>query len=367
MFVSTSGSSRPGGSSATVALPDTTPRPTVDEALRESEERFRLLFYGHSACKLIIDPGTGGIVDANEAAARFYGWSTDQLRTMRIQQINTLSAEAVERAMAMAAASGKSSFEFLHRLADGSIRDVEVFSNRVETGGGSVLYSIVHDISDRKRIERERREAEGALRQTTVLLQHAEAVARMGHWEFSLDDQVMHASPGAARIYGFAESVISLIAVRSCALAEYRPYLDAALKDLVERGGLYDTEFKIRNATTGQIVDVHSRAEFDSTSRKVFGIVQDISERKRVEVEREKLILQLESAIEHVKTLKGIVPICASCKKIRDDPGFWEQVEAYVSRHTEAQFSHGLCPGCIETLYPDLAPLFKSDSGKTPQ
>ena len=72
-------------------------------------------------------------------------------------------------------------------------------------------------------------------------------------------------------------------------------------------------------------------------------------ERKRVEVERERLIGELQEALAEIKTLRGIVPICASCKKIRDDQGHWHQVEVYVRDHTEAQFSHGMCPECAKT------------------
>lgn len=60
----------------------------------------------------------------------------------------------------------------------------------------------------------------------------------------------------------------------------------------------------------------------------------------------------LEEAIAEIKQLKGIIPICASCKMIRDDEGFWHQVEVYVKRHSEAEFSHGLCPDCAQKLYP---------------
>ena len=78
----------------------------------------------------------------------------------------------------------------------------------------------------------------------------------------------------------------------------------------------------------------------------------EILERKRVEKEREKLITKLQEALDHVKTLKGLVPICASCKNVRNDDGFWQQVEAYVSEHTEAEFSHSICPDCMKELYP---------------
>ncbi|MGO9015942.1 MAG: response regulator transcription factor [Dissulfurispiraceae bacterium] len=69
--------------------------------------------------------------------------------------------------------------------------------------------------------------------------------------------------------------------------------------------------------------------------------------------EREKLILELQDAIAKVKTLSGMLPICASCKKIRDDKGYWKQIEAYISEHSEALFTHGICPECTRKLYPE--------------
>lgn len=78
--------------------------------------------------------------------------------------------------------------------------------------------------------------------------------------------------------------------------------------------------------------------------------------RRMVSIQKQlaEKIVELKEALGHIKTLKGIVPICASCKKIRDDKGYWEQVEVYVKNHSEAQFSHGICPDCIKKLYPDL-------------
>ncbi|MBM4341671.1 MAG: response regulator transcription factor [Deltaproteobacteria bacterium] len=91
----------------------------------------------------------------------------------------------------------------------------------------------------------------------------------------------------------------------------------------------------------------------------------DVGElRARVEVGRRMVetqdalagkIGELQRALTEIKTLRGIVPICASCKKIRDDAGFWQQVEVYVRDHSEAEFSHGICPECMKKLYPELA------------
>ena len=65
--------------------------------------------------------------------------------------------------------------------------------------------------------------------------------------------------------------------------------------------------------------------------------------------------IELKRAREEIKTLRGIIPICAACKKIRDDKGYWNQIEAYISKHSEADFSHGICPDCAERLYPDVS------------
>jgi len=76
------------------------------------------------------------------------------------------------------------------------------------------------------------------------------------------------------------------------------------------------------------------------------GIIRDITEKRRMESERDQLIAELQEALENIRTLKGLIPICASCKKIRDDQGFWNQLEIYIEQHSDAVFSHGLCPEC---------------------
>jgi PAS domain S-box-containing protein len=129
---------------------DIAERKQAENALVESEEHFRVMFERHLAVKLVLNPETGDIVDANEAAAKFYGWSVEQLKQMRIQQINTLPAEKLIIELEKAKSQAQISFEFRHRIADGSIRDVEVFSNRIDISGKSFLYSIIHDITDRK-------------------------------------------------------------------------------------------------------------------------------------------------------------------------------------------------------------------------
>lgn len=76
----------------------------------------------------------------------------------------------------------------------------------------------------------------------------------------------------------------------------------------------------------------------------------------RLQSELETKNAELQSALDNIKTLKGLIPICANCKKIRDDDGFWHQVEVYIHEHSEASFSHGICPDCAKALYPEFSP-----------
>jgi PAS domain-containing protein len=94
-----------------------------------------------------------------------------------------------------------------------------------------------------------------------------------------------------------------------------------------------------------------------------FGISRDITERKRAEQEREELVKELQTALENVQTLGGLVPICAHCKKIRDDKGYWNQLEKYLIDPTDAKLTHGLCPDCTKLYFPEDAAKFAQGGG----
>jgi PAS domain S-box-containing protein len=135
---------------------DVTEQKRTEEALRDSEERYRQMFEQRQAIKLLIDPDSGQIVDANQAAADFYGYSRNTLKTLRVMDINTLPDNEVAREMQLARTERRNIFTFRHRLSSGEVRDVEVQSGPVEIQGKQLLYSIVTDITRRKEIERER-------------------------------------------------------------------------------------------------------------------------------------------------------------------------------------------------------------------
>jgi diguanylate cyclase (GGDEF)-like protein/PAS domain S-box-containing protein len=133
---------------------DITDRKKAEKALAESEARYRSLFENNHAVMLVLDPATGAVVDANPAATSWYGWSRDELCQINIRDINkSLSPKELLTQMDRAASWQAGSFLFQHQRADGSVREVEVFSGPVQVADRSLLYSIIHDITEKKRTE----------------------------------------------------------------------------------------------------------------------------------------------------------------------------------------------------------------------
>ena len=126
---------------------------------------------------------------------------------------------------------------------------------------------------------------------------------------------------------------------------------------LPEKDNVEDYEVEHNFQTIGRkIMLLNARQIYTKihASKLILLAIEDVTDRIEAERQKEELIDDLRKAFDEIKTLRGIIPICASCKKIRDDKGYWNQVEVYVRDHTEAEFSHGFCPACAKKLYPDL-------------
>lgn len=129
------------------------------------------------------------------------------------------------------------------------------------------------------------------------------------------------------------------------------------IKELFDFGKPVRIESK-RLTKEGLLLDVHISAALtkDSDGKSTGMVVNltDITERKKLEEEQEKLVHELQNALAKVKILSGLLPICAHCKNIRDDKGYWNKIESYIHQRSEAEFSHGICPECAKKFYPDF-------------
>ncbi len=127
-------------------------------------------------------------------------------------------------------------------------------------------------------------------------------------------------------------------------------------RDKLIRGQCIDQEFEdhiLGRHLSIQIRPVLGREKGLRIKTDSFAVanIWDITRRKEIEREREKLVLELKDALTNIKTLRGLLPMCASCKRIRDDKGYWNDLEEYILEHSDAEFTHGFCPDCMEKLY----------------
>lgn len=143
----------------------------------------------------------------------------------------------------------------------------------------------------------------------------------------------------------------------SAATIKDRTFFVAIIRDVTERK---KAQIALNRARDELEVRVDERtADLKQANEQLHA---EIIERKRTEAEREMLVNELQNALAEIKTLSGLIPICAACKKVRDDKGFWNQIEVYVRDHSEAEFSHGICPDCAKELYPELNAQDSQDS-----
>ena len=164
------------------------------------------------------------------------------------------------------------------------------------------------------------------------------------------DGTITTCNENASRLFGAPEDKLIGFSYRSIRDELMRAAIAKALSGQISR---FEGEYLTvtGNVLTNMSANFSPAFNPDGTVAGVIGIFEDITERRLIEKDRERLIRELQDALSKVKKLSGFLPICASCKRIRDDKGYWNQIESYIRDHSDIDFSHGICPECAQKLY----------------
>jgi|GEM_PF-403267 len=257
---------------------DITDRKLAEEELRKSESKYRQVFETNKAIKLMINPEDGAIVEANEAACNFYGYSRREMMAMKITDINALPPEKTHLEMQKARSEERLFFRFSHRLASGEVRDVEVYSGPVNLGETTILYSIIHDVTDRVK-------AEKALAKQKEFLQKAQEIGHIGTWELNIEKNELIWTDENYRIFGLPIGTkLTYETFLNCVHPDDREYVDQKWKAAFDKKP-YDIEHRV--LVDGDVKWVREKAElhFDETGKCIrgTGFTQDITDRKQAE------------------------------------------------------------------------------------
>lgn len=205
-------------------------------------------------------------------------------------------------------------------------------------------------------VQRAERRAKRELEASAASLENAQRIAHLGNWEWELNTGRLRWSAEICRIFGLdsATTEPTPAGFLQAVHPEDREMVDQYFSRAAEEGVPPAFEHRILRPN-GEVRHVREQAEVGINSQgkvvRIFGTVADITQVKLNQQERERLIEDLKKALADVKTLSGLVPICAHCKNIRDDQGYWRQIEIYVREHSHAEFSHSICPTCAKELY----------------
>jgi PAS domain S-box-containing protein len=327
---------------------------------------------------ITIDVG-GRITTWSPGAERLYGWAADEAlgRPLRELLAPDTSEEAYAAFMARLFEEGQSIRTVTRRRRDGTTLDAEIAFTALfdEAGQPLAMLGVTRDRSA-ARAEHARELDEARLRGLVERMNEIELVS-------GADGRIVHANDRAAEAYGWAAQElvgmpIADLRVRDASVA------GEGRADIAEAGVDPETEWRTAAARHGdpdehgtRVRDVHRRrdgstfpVEVSSRGFEVGGrrylhsLVRDLTQQRRMEADQKRMLDELMEALTKVRTLSGLLPICMYCKKIRNDQGYWDRIEKYVSEHSDAQFSHGMCPDCYARYAePELA-LMERDEEK---
>ena len=289
-------------------------REVAEEKLKQSEGRYRRLFHNQHIVMLIIDPDDGMIVDANPAAVTFYGWSLAELCRMNISQINQLTEQEVKAEMEMARGEKRNYFFFRHRLANGSIRNVEVFSGPILFSEKEMLYSVINDITERTQVEEALLESEKKFRSIT------EQIVEM---VYVTDEKgrLTYLSSVLETMFGYSADEVKGHFITEYLAEEEVPkalvIFNNALQDY-----LTDQVIELRfRKSNGQhfFGEVHVRHYEGQGCSGMIGLIRDVTYRKEYEqeiLESKEFLKDIYNAVNHSIFVVDVDPDGTYCFKV---------------------------------------------------
>jgi PAS domain S-box-containing protein len=204
-------------------------------------------------------------------------------------------------------------------------------------------------------VRRERKKAQEAVAYLAAIVESSED-AIIGT---TLQGTILSWNAGAERIYGYSAEEVKGKS-HSLLIPPHRSEETLTIYEKLKAGERIDHFETVRIRKDGLPLEVSLTISpiknADGLTIGASTIAGDITERKRAEAERQRMIDELNEALSKVKLLSGLLPICSGCKRIRDDHGYWQQVERFIAAHSQAEFSHGICPDCMQSLYPEFGP-----------
>jgi PAS domain S-box-containing protein len=272
-------------------------RKLVEKSLRESEERFRKIFENNHAVMLVIDPVSGKVMDANPAACNYYGYPHDQfVKDLHIFDINMLTEDEIKKEMELAAEGKRTYFNFRHKLANGDIKDVEVYSGKISIDNKELLLSIVHDVTQRKLSQKALRESEEKYR---IIVE----TTNEGVWMLDASSKTSYVNSRMAQMFGYSpEEMIGkdlFDFMDPDVRIDAQKYLQRRKQGLKED---HDFKFTRKDGTSlWAIVSTNPVFDVKGQYAGALGMVTDISGRKRSEEELKITLEKLKNSNEELK------------------------------------------------------------------
>jgi PAS domain S-box-containing protein len=321
----------------------------IEQAVRESEHRFRTL--AEASFEGIALTENGIIVDMNEQLAHMYEYERSELIGKSLFDIVVPELRAhVNETIQL---GKRESYEILGLRKNGTTFPAEVRGRITRMGGKELYISTIRDITERKQTEKTFQHERNLLR--TLIDTMPELINYKDLEGRYLLNNLAHLRSIGAKCQEDALGK-TMFDFHAAELAQQ--YYDNEMQVIQSGKAMVETEELALHKDTGEKRwHLSSKVPLKDNQGKVASYItisRDITERKHAEAERERLIKELQSAVSDIKTLSGLVLICANCKKIRDDKGFWTQVESYIQERSHARFSHGICPDCMKKLYPNF-------------